>query len=227
MKDQKFKNLSPIDYLFKRLAMLYPRRWVDQFKTNEELEDWKVCWAEELAERGVNFDEVKIGLNRCIELYDWPPSFPEFLKACRPSLDYESAFNEAVQQMNIRSEGRDEWSNPAIFHAAAGIGVDMNNPYQTIKNRWATALDKAIEGVKNGSLSNVIEKRVQPSGYLPSPKREHGYSEVAKRELARIEEILNREPAWKKNIREKGMNTSSPAVGLTHISENVRVAEPA
>jgi hypothetical protein len=222
-KDQAFRNLSPIDYLFKKLSMLYPKRWADQFKTNEELEDWKVCWAEELAERGVTFDEVKRGLARCIEIYDWPPSFPEFLKACRPSLDYEATFHEAVEQMRARSEGKDRWSNPAIYWAAAKLGGDiMNTVYINVKGRWKAALDEAIHNVAMGISPREVPKRPVLIEYnKPSSIK----SEVAQRALAKAKETMGRESAWKRALREKGVTYQSPEAGLKHAAEHLEIKE--
>lgn len=199
-KDSRFRDLSPIDYLFKRLAMLYPKRWSEQFKTNDELADWKICWAEELAERGVTFDEVKRGLARCIELYDWPPSFPEFLKACRPALDYEAAFHEAVEQMQCRREGKDRWSNPAIYWAAAKLGGDiMNTVYLNVKKRWQVALDEAIHNVATGISPREVPKRP----VLVEHKRSNIKFPVAIAEIAKMYAILNTKSKWRRELEER------------------------
>jgi hypothetical protein len=189
-KNPKFRNLSPIEYLFKRFATLYPKRWSEQFRTNEELEDWKLCWAEEMADRGITFEEVKSGIERCIDLYNWPPSFPEFLKACSPSLDYERAFLEAIEQMRLRDSGKDRWSNPAIFWAATKLGSDLkNNPYQSIKIRWKDALDKAIEDVISGTLPSAVPARLTA---LPSPGKTSVSPDEAKKRFAEIHQILDK-----------------------------------
>jgi hypothetical protein len=189
-KNPKFRNLSPIEYLFKRFATLYPKHWSEQFRTNEELEDWKLCWAEEMADRGITFEEVKSGIERCIDLYNWPPSFPEFLKACSPSLDYERAFLEAIEQMRLRDSGKDRWSNPAIFWAATKLGSDLkNNPYQSIKIRWKDALDKAIEDVISGTLPSAVPARLTA---LPSPGKTSVSPDEAKKRFAEIHQILDK-----------------------------------
>lgn len=186
----RFKGKKPIDYLFEKLDLLYPKRWRDQFESPNQMESWRQCWGEELDEQGITFDEVKQGLKRCITMYDWPPSFPEFIKACRPSLDYERAFLEAVEQMRLRDGGKDRWSNPAIFWAAVKLGSDLkNHPYQSIKVRWKEALDKAIEEVISGVLASSIPPRLTA---LPSPGKSSVSQEEAKKRFAEIHMILDK-----------------------------------
>ncbi|MBV6447265.1 replication protein P [Nitrosomonas sp.] len=191
----RFKNKKPIDYLFERLDLLYPKRWRDQFESPGQMESWRQCWGEELDEQGITFEEVKQGLKRCITMYDWPPSFPEFIKACRPSIDYERAFLEAVEQMRLRDNSKDRWSNPAIYWAAVKLGSDLkNNPYQSIKVRWKEALDKTIEEVRSGIFPSTIPPRLTA---LPSPGRSSVSQEEAKKRFAEIHEILSRKVVGK------------------------------
>lgn len=209
---------SAIERLFDKLDMLYPGKWRQQFKSTEDMDNWRQCWAEELIERKVTFDEAKTGLDRCIEFYkDWPPTFPQFLEACRPSLNYESAFYEAVEQMRKRDEGKDSWTNPAIYWAAVALGGDiMGTVYANVKGRWKAALDKATEEVKTNPMLQEIPKRLTA---LPAPKRQgREPSEVAKRELAKCYEILNSEPKWKRELKAKGRSIDENIPGLKHVS---------
>jgi len=186
----RFKGKKPIDYLFEKLDFFYPKRWRDQFESPTHIDLLKQCWGEELDEQGITFDEVKQGLKRCVAMYDWPPSFPEFVKACRPSLDYERAFLEAIEQMRLRDSGKDRWSNPAIFWAATKLGSDLkNNPYQSIKIRWKDALDKAIEDVISGTLPSAVPARLTA---LPSPGKISVSPEEAKKRFAEIHLILDK-----------------------------------
>ncbi|WP_090322561.1 replication protein P [Nitrosomonas oligotropha] len=186
----RFKGKKPIDYLFEKLDLLYPKRWKDQFASPSHVESWKQCWGEELDEMGITFEEVRVGLKRCITMYDWPPSFPEFIKSCRPSLDYERAFIEATEQMALRKTGKDRWSNPAIFWAAVKLGGDLTNfPYLAIKGRWKSALDKATEDIRNGDLSPEIPPRIKA---LPAPGKTTVSVGEAKKRFAEIHEILSR-----------------------------------
>ncbi|MCW5597675.1 MAG: hypothetical protein KIT80_23495 [Chitinophagaceae bacterium] len=209
---------SAIERLFEKFAFYYSTKWQSCFKSPAELSSWMDAWAEELDERKVTFDEAKIGLDRCIELYkDWPPTFPQFLEACRPSINYESAFYEAVEQMRKRDEGKDAWTNPAIYWAAVALGGDiMGTVYANVKGRWKAALDKATEEVKTNPMMQEIPKRMTA---LPAPKRQgREPSEVAKKELAKCYEILNSEPKWKRELKAKGRTIDENIPGLKHVS---------
>ena len=163
---------APIDRLFAKLDILYPGKWRNQFPTDGYLRDCKQAWAEELHERGINFNEVKTGLDKCIEKYkDWPPNFPQFLECCRPEIDYEAAFLEAVEQMRLREKGLDKWSHCAVYCAAVKLGCDINNfPYQSIKTRWKVAIDDSRAKIESGELPSVVPERLQA---LPSPGKAH------------------------------------------------------
>lgn len=180
------------------------------------VENAKNVWAKRLADYSP--EEIARGVKT---EYDYPPDLDAFKKACRPSLDYEAAFHEANQQMHLRNEGGDTWSNPAIYWAAVSLGADMNNPYANVKSRWKTALEKAIQDVQSGRLDSIVPKRPK---LLDAPKRQgKEYSDVAKRELAKCYEILNTEPKWRKELREKGKDVSTPVVGLKPLSDYVSV----
>lgn len=217
MSTSQFRGQKPIDALYQKLSTLYANRWEAQFRSEHQVDLWKECWAEELDELEVTFDEVKQGLKRCLELYDWPPSFPEFLKACRPALDYEACFYEAVEQMRFRADGKDKWSSPAVYWAAVKLGNDMSSDiYLNLKKRWKTALDQVINDIAAGVLPNEVP--VRPKLVEP-PKRASGkeYSQAATCHLSLAKEILEREPAWKTRLREKGGNPD--AGGMKSIGE--------
>lgn len=111
-------------------------------------------WARGIA--GYTREEIKAGVAACKAL-KWPPTLPEFLLLCRPPLNYERAYLEAVEQMAQRAAGSPEqWTNPAFFWAAASLGPDLKNvQYRTLETRWRYALDKAIEDVAAGRRGEV------------------------------------------------------------------------
>ena len=169
---EKLKGLTYTDHLFNKLDILYPGKWRNQFPTDGYLKDCKQAWGEELHERGVTMLEVKAGLDNCIKKYkDWPPNFPQFLECCRPEIDYEAAFLEAVEQMRLRGSGKDKWSHCAVYCAAVKLGNDINNfPYQSIKTRWKAAIDDSMAKIESGELPSSVPPRLEA---LPAPGKAH------------------------------------------------------
>lgn len=84
-------------------------------------------------------------------------------------LDFKKAYEEAVEQSRIRFDGgKDEWSSPAIFHAARRLGGDLQRfSWHEIKTRWAEALDWALTGLKDGSLGVDIPPFVKACQNAP------------------------------------------------------------
>ncbi|MDM7323220.1 MAG: replication protein P, partial [Gammaproteobacteria bacterium] len=150
---------SIMDHLFSRLDSLYPIRWRSAFPNKRAIAQWRETWAEGFAEEGLGLEDIKKGIKACYTRFPWPPSFAEFVSACRPSMDFESAFYEAVEQMRLRESGHDQWSHPAMYWAAASIGAfDLRNAtWGGIKDRWIA------------TLQAELEKRAWPE--VPSPKR--------------------------------------------------------
>ncbi|MBL0011307.1 MAG: hypothetical protein IPP22_10560 [Nitrosomonas sp.] len=111
-----------VDEIFKRFHGRFGNRFFAEYSTgklNRDGEDVGVVnarnvWAEELA--GFTPEEIKRGMS---VQYPFMPDCDKFKLACRPTIDYEQAHIEAVEQMQQRKTGKDEWSNPAIYWAAA------------------------------------------------------------------------------------------------------------
>ena len=108
-----------IERLFARFEAMYGARFADAWK-GCSIAHVKAVWAEDLG--GVSRDELAAGIAGC-RSRDWPPTLPEFMKLCRPPIDHQAALLEAIEQMARRESGRDRWSHPAIYWAAAKIGA--------------------------------------------------------------------------------------------------------
>lgn len=177
---------SWIERIFQRLTAFYGSRFADMWR-GCDLDAVKSIWAQELA--GFTKDELAAGIAACRNL-EWPPTLPTFMKLCRPALDYERAFLEAVEQMRKRETGDDRWSTPAIYWAAVKLGSDLSAyPYQSIKGRWQAALDEAIEAIRTGKLPAEVPKRREA---LPAPGQCIVPPEVAKQRIAAIRDMLTR-----------------------------------
>lgn len=182
-----------IEEIFKRFHGRFGNRFLAEYSTgrtgkdgqDEGVENAKRVWAEELS--GFTPDEIKRGLSA---QYAFMPDCDKFKLACRPTIDYEQAFVEAVEQMHQRKAGKDKWSNPAIYWAAAEIGNDLNNhPYQSIRARWKASFDKAREKIADGRLPNSVPERLVA---LPSPGKVTVSKEEAARRFAEVRSILDK-----------------------------------
>lgn len=101
----------------------------------------------------------------------FPPTLPEFLLMCRPPVNYEAAYLEAVEQMRKRhSPARnDEWSHPAYYFAAARMGPDLfEHGWPAIKGRWTFVLDHVLADIERGLLPKEIPLLLPPP---PEPER--------------------------------------------------------
>lgn len=161
----KLEGISLMDHLFGRLNGMYPNKWRANFRDEQAIHDWKAAWAEAFDEDGITPQDVAAGIKNCRRMYDWPPSLVEFLKACRPSLDAETAFHVAVKGMAARRKGEvGTWPHPAVFWAAAEIGqYDMlAQSWQTLKSRWSAAYSVQLSSRSWGEIP-------VPAAALPAP----------------------------------------------------------
>lgn len=166
--------LSPMDRLWNRFDGMYPNRWRAAFANEKAIQNWRESWAYSFEDEAITQDEIATGLRNCRKMFDWPPSLPEFLKACRPPIDKESAYVEAVEQMRRRHSAdakvraMESWSHPAIFWAAASFGPDLATyRHDQVAGRWSAALDKALEDYKRGGDRSVVPP---PRVALPPPE---------------------------------------------------------
>ncbi len=155
------------------------------------VENAKKVWASELS--GYSLDEIKCGLSA---RYSYPPSLDEFQNNCRPEIDYEYAYHEACAQMVNRKMKADKWSSPLVFWAATRFGNDLSTyPYQAIKTRWRSVLDKTREDIQSGKLPSAIP---QTKKELPRPGKVTVAKEVAAKHFAKMHEIIDRKSQSKR-----------------------------
>jgi hypothetical protein len=128
--------------LLKFLMLTYGQKFTDLWRgvTPGEM---KAVWS--MALSGYTSDEIQRGLKVCMT-HIWPPTLPEFLMWCRPPMDYEVAFVEAVNQMRNRDDGSDTWSQPAIYWAAVEFGAwDLRQAtWDRVKARWTRILEEQL-----------------------------------------------------------------------------------
>ena len=172
-----------VEKLFNIMEDRYGSMWADRYGAFPRSRVM-LTWGRDLSD--MSREELARGVELCRDRR-FPPTLPEFRELCRPALDYERAFIEAVEQMRLRDEGRDQWSSPVVFWAAVSMGVDLkNNHYGAISKRWSSAVDVARDKIKRGELPDVIPKRLET---LPAPGRSVT-PECAAENIERMKAIL-------------------------------------
>jgi hypothetical protein len=66
-------------HIFRRMKGLYPHKWASAFKTKEEMKIGMAAW--EICLAGLDISDIERGFAKWDK--EWPPSAPEFLKACQ------------------------------------------------------------------------------------------------------------------------------------------------
>jgi len=146
----------------------------------------KKIWAEELID--YSDEEIIAGLNSC-KTKIFPPTLPEFLLLCRPPINPETAFYEAITQWENRKSFSDHWSNPAIYYAASKIGNDLSFiTYDKIKFRWINAINQANEEIRSGNLPNKVPERLNE---LAKPQEIKISKQKANENIERIKSMIS------------------------------------
>lgn len=178
-------QLEWIERLFARLGAMYGSKFAAMWE-GQSIDSVKRVWREDLAE--FSPEEIGRGVSAC-KTREWPPTLPEFIKLCRPVIDYERAFLDATEQMQLRKTGEDSWPVAALFWAVNKLGGDFDKfAYRDISIRWKKALDDAHEAVKNGMMPDVIPPRMES---LPAPGNTMIDRELAAKRIAELRAVLS------------------------------------
>lgn len=189
MRDHTISSTSPrqalpiswVESLFKRMHFAYGTRFADMW-AGVNPDEMKNYWAQRLGE--LSRSELATGY-QMLESRDWPPTLPEFIKLCRPNLDPEPAFHEALLQGMKRERGNpdepDVWSHPAIYWAWVKVGAFAmtNQGYEVLRSRWIDALRQYAE---TPELAPVPVKRRE----LPAPGKARLRPERARELLSQL-----------------------------------------
>jgi hypothetical protein len=165
-----------IEKLFERMAALYGSKFADMWRGTDP-EQVKALWSQELGK--LSREEVTKGAQALMTL-EWPPSLPQFINLCRPKLDAQKAFTEALNGLMARDRGEvGVWSHPAVFWAAVRVGAfDMkNSTYPQIQARWRVALEDELA---KGDWAEIPK----PAVALPAVKVS---ADVAQKYLAQLQ----------------------------------------
>lgn len=182
---------DPMSWLFGELYGKFGNAFLDKFRSGHVvadaqgvecdtgIENMKAVWAESIREHRMNFSEVRRGLRGCDRLR-FPPSWPEFFALCRPVPTVDDAIREAVVQIPLRVDGKDQWSHPAIYWAAVKVGFhDVSTQDSKVLQK---RFDIALASVLAGEVLPVPPARVLPA--LPPPVVSQEEIEAAKRDIA-------------------------------------------
>lgn len=202
------------DMVVSELRLLYGAKFAQAWEglTPREVKD---SFNQKLA--GFTETEARVGLVACLGR-DWPPTLPEFMRLCRPWMEPETAFHEAVAGMVARKRGdMGAWSHPAIFHAARAVGSHdlMNCGYAVMKLRWERALRDEFARGEWEAVPTPAPALPAPGGTLAT--REDAAKAMAKMGAEGIANPTGRDPRrWAKRIlaeaQREGGRLPSPAV---------------
>lgn len=128
--------------LIDRMKLEYGQKFANQWPG---IAEDKLCahWASELA--GFSAEDLRRGID-AMKASAWPPTLPEFRALCKPALDPQKAYDEAVAGLQQRLRGEvGTWSHPAIFWASSKLAFDIRHQtYQALKSRWEHALNAEL-----------------------------------------------------------------------------------
>lgn len=156
----KLKGRSVLDEIFNRLDGSYPGTWQAKFTTPESVRNWKDGCARTFDREGITLAQIAVGLDAYERLYPhWPPTVPEFVEACKPSVDPVATYHEALAGLEARGKGEaGTWSHPAVYWAATKLRGDlMHQAYGQMKDRWAAVLKTMLA---RGAWEPIPEPRV-------------------------------------------------------------------
>jgi len=131
-----------VDSLFALMSGTYGSKFADLWR-GTDLAAVRRLWGKKLAT--LSRDELRRGSDALMGR-PYPPTLPEFVALCRPGINVDAALYEATQQLRLRAEGKDEWSNPAIYWAALMVGEFemLNLSHAALLKRFSAALDTVL-----------------------------------------------------------------------------------
>lgn len=214
--------------VFAEMMLLYGAKFAQQWAglTPREI---KVAWNQKL--HGFTPEEIRRGLQSCLA-HDWPPTLPEFIRMCRPTVSAEAAYHEAVAGMTARSQGLcGEWSHPGIYWAAVRVTSHdlLSMGWQAIRARWEAAYRDVMS---KGKWDPVPD----PAPALPAPGQTHLSREQQRQAVAHVRSVAagtnpaqagqKREPkAWARRILANPAGKTPAVIAAAQRALEVREAE--
>lgn len=195
-----------VEKISAHMLMTYGKRYTDLWGATDP-KAWVSYWCAQLA--GFSAAEIKRGMD-ALDTREWPPTLPEFKRLCRPPLDPQAAFYEALDGVQARERGeRGIWSHPAIFWAAVKVGAHdiKNSGYAQIQKRWESALQAIFEA---GGYQPIPD----PALSLPAP----GKTALTRESEARLMAELGASGLLSKK--------ANPRAWIARVRERQRASDP-
>lgn len=124
-----------VEKIFKRLAAQLGHKIADLYASVDP-QDVKAEWGSAMAD--FHPEEIKRGLDAC-QTRVFAPTLGEFLRLCRPALDPETAWVEAVENR----DGQFTWSHPAVRRTAGQMSWELRtSTFAANRRRWTMVLER-------------------------------------------------------------------------------------
>jgi len=156
----KGESVSLMEIIFRRFDAFFPGRFSKMFSSQGQKANWIEVWAEALDSEGVTDDEIRVGLKAVQNNSQFVPSLGEFIKLCRPPIDYFSELAYCKEQWANRASGKPEhWKNSIFFWATSRLSFEISNyPELVNEKRFESECKLVGNMIKNGILQNEIPK---------------------------------------------------------------------
>jgi len=180
--------------IIERMQALYGTQFARQWESVEPKRLAEI-WGEELA--GFTGVEIAAGLTAC-KTRPWPPTLPEFVTLCRPWLDPEIAFRQAVTGMTERRNGKPgTWPHPALYWAAVYVGTHdlLACNWQTMRNRWETTLRDVL-------AENQWQPIPEPTRQLNAPTTSAMSRNEAEKFATQVKQITGKTAMPTENVKD-------------------------
>lgn len=165
--------------LLERLHALYGSKFLQQWEGIDKAK-LAAIWAEEMA--GYTGEEIAKGLAAC-KARPFPPTLPEFLLLCRPTLNAEAAYHEAVAGMTARSRGeKGNWSHPGVYWAAVRVTSHdlLSIGWQAIRGRWEAAFRDVMSKGQWAPVPEPALALTAPGGHSPTAAEKQNFLRMIK-----------------------------------------------
>lgn len=180
-----------VEDLFARIAAIVGAQALEAMCAGVDPALVKAEWAKGLT--GLSRAEVARGL-AATRLRKFPPNLPEFLHLCRPALDPEFAWHEAVEGMREWAGGNAfAWSHPAVFWAAMTMREELRaKPYAECRVAWSRRMAQQWSQLVGWDPIPEPPQRLERSDWVNDPR----VVDVARQRLERVRQavLLRRQP---------------------------------